>query len=157
MEMEDLGIMLENMKCSDCRVPMVFELNVMCTESNCTIDGLFRDRQGVRGDWITLGYIDCMSEDSETCFDERLSNPFIDIVFQNVVAKLIEWAVKNGIKFIPSDEPLFLSDGNDPQLWFKLIRNGTTLNCHLRIDDMPEETETVDGTINYFEVSMVCQ
>ena len=156
MEMEDLGITLEKLKCSDCRVPLVFEPNVMCTETKCTVEDLFRDRQGVKGDWVTLGYIDCYSNDPDACFDERLSNPFINIVFQNVVARLIEWAVKNGIKFIPSDEPLFLSDGNDPQLWFKLIR-GTTLNCHLRIDDMPEETETVDGTTNYFEVSMVCQ
>ena len=157
MRQENLGITLEKMKCSDCKVPMVFEPNVMCTETNCTIDELFRDRQGVKGDWVTLGYIDCMSKDSKACLDERLSSPFIGIVFQNVVMRLIEWAVRNGITFRVSDEPLFLSDGNDPQLWFKLIRNGAALNCHLRIDDEPEETETVDGVINYFEVSMVCQ
>mgnify|MGYP001770777295 CR=1 FL=1 len=157
MRRETLGITLEKIKCSDCRVPMVFEPNIMCTETRCTVEDLFRDRQGAKGDWVTLGYIDCMSKDSKACLDERLSNPFIGIVFQNVVTKVIEWVVKNGIKFIPSDEPLFMSDGAEPQLWFKLTRNSTTLNCHLRIDDMPEETETVDGTINYFEVSMVCQ
>ena len=149
---------LMKMECTNCEVPMVFTPNIECTETKCTVEDLFRDRQGVKGDWVVLGFLDCLSNNLDACTEERLYGSFADTVFKHVIEKIEEWAKRNEIEIEYSDKPLFLSDATSPQqLWFKLKRGNAVLRCHLKIDDEPEETEIDDNPAYYYEISMVCQ
>ena len=148
---QTLNIPLQKLECTDCSVPLIFEPNIECTESDCTIDGLFK-----AGDWVTLGYIVCLNSDYYRCRSGRFSKNFGTIVLETLASSIFEWAIKNGISVQISDKPLFPADGKDLELWLKLKRGNNVLRCHLAIDDEAEEAIINDEEAYYFEARMVC-
>ena len=148
----------KHLYCHGCSHKIEYDPSIYGTETR-GLDDLFENR----GDWLTMGFIDCYLHDYpasnyEACIDEITKTGFHTRVLKHVMSGLRRLR-KYGVKVRFMSEPLFpvereyLADA-----WLYLTRGGKRLRCHLYIDDEPVEPDPSpeDGNRVSFEVNMIC-
>lgn len=141
--------------CDGCKHKIVFEPDVYGTETDGSIDALFEGDE--KGDWLTLGFIDCYAGDVDKCIDEIEKSGMADAVMNYVINTMKKIFEAHGVKVKLVEEPLFYVDAEDlRRQWLYLVRGNERLRCTVFIEGEPTDEPDEDGRIS-FEVGIVCQ